>query len=159
MSRFTPIASGLAALVIAGCATVSTRVVPLDPVLKFAPSQRVEILLEKPLRPYTQIALLESRGMVGGGESELLEDAREKAQAVGADAIIRLEVEKTLQPPVAIYDPPYSPYFSHYSLYGYPYFYPPYYGGYRVIGGGTIYTLKALAIKYGKEPGKAEQKH
>ena len=151
MSRFTPVAAALAVLVIVACATVSTRVVPLDPALKLAPSQRVEILLEKPQRPHTQIALLESRGMVGGGESELLEDAREKARALGADAIIRLEVEKTLQPPVAIYDPPYSPFFPHYSLYRYPYFYPPYYGGYRVIGGGTIYTLRALAIKYARE--------
>lgn len=151
MSRFTPITAALAALVIIGCATVSTRIVPLDPALKFAPSHRVEILLEKPPRPYTQIALLESRGMLGGGESELLEDAREKARALGADAIVRLEVEKTLQPPVAIYDPPYSPFFPRYSLYRYPYFYPPYYGEYRLIGGGTIYTLRALAIKYATE--------
>lgn len=147
MSRLTPIAAALVALVIVGCATVSTRVVPLDPALKFAPSQRVEILLEKPPRPYTGIALLESRGMVGGGESELLEDAREKARALGADAIIRLEVEKTLQPPVAIYDPPYSPFHPRYALYRYPYFWP-HYGEHRAIGGGTVYTLKALAIKY-----------
>lgn len=154
MSRFTPIVAALAAPVIFGCSAVSTRIVPLDPALTFAPSQRVEILLEKPPRQYTQIALLESRGMVGGGESELLEDAREKARALGADAIIRLEVEKTVQQPVAIYDPIYSPFFPHYSLYRYPYFFPPYYGGYRVIGGGTLYTLRALAIKYRTEAGE-----
>ena len=154
MSRLTPIAAALVALVIVGCATVTTRVVPLDPALKFAPTQRVEILLEKPPRPYTGIALLESRGMVGGDESELLEDAREKARALGADAIIRLEVEKTVQQPVAIYDPPYSPFFPQYSLFHYPHFHPPYYGGYRMIGGGTLYTLKALAIKYATEAGE-----
>ena len=153
MSRITPIAAALAALVVAGCAAVSTRVVPLDPALKFAPSQHVEILLDKPRRPYTQIALLESRGMVGGGESELLEDAREKARALGADAIIRLEVEKTVQPPVAIYDPVDSPFNPRYALYRYPYFWP-HYGEHRAIGGGTVYTLKALAIKYATEPGE-----
>jgi hypothetical protein len=94
------------------------RVVPLDPALTFAPSQRVEILLEKPLRQYTQISLLESRGMVGGGEIELLEDAREKARTLGA-AVIRLDVEKTVQQPLAIYDPIYSPFFPHYSQYRY----------------------------------------
>ena len=152
MYRFsTVMIRALFALLVAGCATVSTRVVPLDPALKFAPSQRVEILLEKPRRPYTRIALLESRGVAGGGEAELLEDAREKAQALGADAIIRLEVEKTIQPPITIYDPPYSPFFYGPSFHRYPYFYPPYYGEYRVIGGGTLYTLKALAIKYGME--------
>ncbi len=139
------------ALHISGCATVSTRIVPLDPALKFAPSERVEILLEKPRRAYTEIALLESRGVAGGGETELLEDAREKARVLGADAIIRLEVEKIIQPPVMIYDPPYGPFFFGHPFHRFPYFYPPYYGEYRVIGGGTVYTLKSLAIKYGME--------
>lgn len=151
MSRFAPIIAALAASVIFGCSTVSTQIVPLDPATTFAPSQRVEILLEEPPRHFTKIALLESRGMVGGGESELLEDARAKAQALGADAIVRLEVEKTVQQPVAIYDPIYSPFFPYHSQYRYPYFFPPYYGGYRMIGGGTLYTLRALAIKYGTE--------
>jgi hypothetical protein len=82
---------------------------------------------------------------------ELLEDARAKAQALGADAIVRLEVEKTVQQPVSIYDPIYSPFFPAYPLYRYPYYFPPYYGGYHAIGGGTVYTLRALAIKYGTE--------
>ncbi len=145
-------------LMMSGCATVSTRVVPLDPALKLAPSQRVEILLEKPQRPHTEIALLESRGVAGGGEAELLEDARRTAQALGADAIVRIEVEKTMQPPVAVYDPFYSPFYSPYLLYRYPYF-GRYHGEYRLIGGGTVYTLKALAIKYGTETEKKEGKN
>lgn len=152
----TFIISAFSVLLISGCATVSTRVVPLDPALKLAPSQRVEILLEKPQRPHTQIALIESRGVAGVGEAELLEDARRTAQALGADAIVRIEVEKTIQPPVAVYDPFYSPFYSRYSLYRYPYLWP-YYGEYRLIGGGTVYTLKALAIKYGTETGKKDE--
>jgi hypothetical protein len=151
MSRLTFIVAALVAPIICGCSTVSTQIVPLNPALKLAPSQRVEILLEEPRRQFTKIALLESRGMVGGSETELLEDARAKAQALGADAIVRLEVEKTVQQPVAIYDPIYSPFFPYYSQYRYPFYFPPYYGGYRMIGGGTVYTLRALAIKYGTE--------
>lgn len=158
MLRLTLIAAALAAPLITSCATVSTQVVPLDPALKFAPSQRVDILLEKPQRPYTQIALLESRGIIGGGEAELLEDARAKAQELGADAIVRLEVQETVQPPVTVYDPLYSPFFSPYFPYRHPYFYPPYHGEYRVIGGGTVYTLKAVAIKFVTESGEASQK-
>ena len=152
MGRFTIFfTAAIDALLISGCAAVSTRVVHLDPSRTFAPSQRVEILLEKPRRPYVEIALLESRGAAGGGEAELLKDAREKARALGADAIVRLEIEKTIQPPTTIYDPPYSPFFFGHPFHRYPYFYPPYYGEYRVIGGGTVYTLKTLAIRYGTE--------
>lgn len=127
-----------------GCASVSTQVVRLDPALKLPSSTNVEILFEKPRRPYREVALLESSGMVGDGEVALLEDAREKAKALGADAIVRLEVEKTIHPPVVVYDPFFMPFYSRYPLYHYP----PYFAEYRVIPGGTVYTLKTLAIKY-----------
>jgi hypothetical protein len=153
MCRIGRLSAAFATLLVAACTTVSTRVVPLDPELKLAPSQRVEILLEKPQRPYVQIALLESRGMAGGGEAELLEDARAKARALGADAIIRLEVEKTVEPLVAIYDPFYSPFHSRYFGYRFPHYYPPHFSEYRLIGGGTVHTLKALAIKYSTDTG------
>ena len=89
-----------------------------------------------------------------GGElkeySELLEDARENARHIGADEIVRLEVEKTVEPPVAVYDPVFSP-FLYPHPYRYPYIYPLFYGEYRLIGGGTVYTLKTIAIKYREE--------
>jgi hypothetical protein len=151
----SPVFATISVVVFSGCATVSTQVVPLDPSLRLAPSQRVEILLEKPRRPYAEIALLESRGIAGGGEAELLEDARLKAREIGADAIVRLEVEKSVQPPVMVYDPIFSPFYYPYPFYRHPYVYPPFYGEYRLIGGGTVYTLKALAIKYERE---ADQK-
>lgn len=151
-----PIIAALAAFLVSGCATVSTQVVRLEPGLQLAPSQGVEILFEKPQRLYREIALLESRGMAGDGEVALLQDAREKAQALGADAIVRLEVEKSVYPPVVVYDPFFSPFYSRYELY--PYFYPPYFADYRVIPGGTVYTLKTLAIKYGTKSGKQDRK-
>lgn len=152
MVKFNPLFVAVIGVFLnSGCATVSTQVVRLDPSLRFAPSERVEILLEKPRRPYTEIALLESRGIAGGGEAELLEAAREKARELGADAVVRLEVDKTVQPPVAVYEPIFSPFYYPYPFYRYPYVYPPFYGEYRLIGGGTVYTLRALAIKYDKE--------
>lgn len=135
----------LAALSATGCASVSTRVVELDPTLKLPPSQRVEILFEKPQRPFRQIALIESRGITDG-EAELLEQARSKARAMGADAIVRIEVEKTQRPPIVIHDPPYSPF--HFGSWFDRYWCPPPAAEHRVFGAVTIFTLKALAIKY-----------
>ena len=143
------------ALFVEGCATVSTQVVPLGSGPQLAPSQSVEILLEKPQRPYREIALLESRGMVGDGEAALWRDAREKAQTLGADALIRLEVDKTVQPPTVIYDPFFSPFYSPYYMRDY--FFPPYFAEYHVIPGGPVYTLKTVAIKYGMKSGKQDQ--
>lgn len=157
MKRYSAsIAAACAALQISGCATVSTEVVTLAPDLKLAPSQNVEILLEKPERPYREIALLESRGMVGDTEAQLWQDAREKAQQLGADALIRLEVYKTLVPPMVAYDPFFSPFYSPFypRPYFYPYYYPYPFPEYHVIPGGVEYTLKTLAIKYGTKTGE-----
>ena len=138
----------LLALLLSACAPVSTQVLQLDPTLKLAPTQQVEILFEPPTRPYTEIALIESQGQIGVGEVELLSDAREKAKALGADAILRVDVQQIYQPPVAMYDPLYDPWYWH----GYRYrALPPYphpWGAYRIVGGGYSQTLKAVAIKY-----------
>jgi hypothetical protein len=156
MKRRVSFHTAAVAGLLSGCAAVSTQVVPLDPSLTLAPTERVEILLEKPRRPYTELALLESRGIAGGSESELLEDARDKARTLGADAIVRLELEKTVLPPVVVYDPPFAPFYYGYPFRRYPHFHPPYFGEYRALAGGTVYTLKTLAIKYETQPGKPE---
>ena len=61
------------------CATVTTEVVPLRPGLTLPPTRDVEILLEKPQRPYRALALLESRGWIGDSEAQLWQDARQKS--------------------------------------------------------------------------------
>lgn len=132
-------------LLLAACATVSTQVVQLNPAQHYAPTQHVEVLLQKPTRPYIDIALLESRG---GSEAELLNDARDKAAALGADAIVKVEIERHFHEPVAVYDPWFDPfYWGYYRYRPFPPFPHPW-GPYRVVGGGFSYTLKALAIKY-----------
>ena len=148
-----PTALVIAAL--AGCASVATHITLLDPARQYAPTQYVGLLLDYPPQPYVKIALIEAQGMAGGSEAELLEDARKKAQALGADAVVRLEVTSVYQPPVRAYDPWYgNPFYSRYlypdrAFYMYPYFYGPYpYSDYLWIGGGNVQTLKAVAIKY-----------
>ena len=137
-----------AALSLGGCAA-NTRVVQLNPAYQFPPTQSVEILLQKPQRPYVEIALLESEG---SSEADLLNDAREKAKALGADAIIRQDVERIYHQPATVYDPWYDPfYFGYHRWRGAPFYGDPW-GPYRVVGGGYTYVLKALAIKYGGPP-------
>jgi hypothetical protein len=140
---------------LAACASVATHVTVFDPARQYAPTQNVVVLLDYPPRPHVKIALIEVQGMPGGSEAELIEDARKKAQALGADAIVRVEVTSVYQPPVRVYDPWYSdPFYSRYLypdrlFFRYPYFYGPYpYGDYHWIGGGNVQTLKAVAIKY-----------
>ena len=138
-----------ASLALAACASVHTQVVQLGTPHAYPPSQAVEVLLHKPDRPYTEIALIESRGEVGASEVDLLNDAREKAKALGADAIVRTEVDRIYHEPVPVYDPWYDPLF--FGYYRYRPFAPwphPWMSPYRFVGGGVSYTLKALAIKY-----------
>ena len=136
----------VATLALGACATVTTQIVELNPKAeKYPPTQSVEVLLQKPQRPYTEIAFLESKG---GSEAHLLNDARAKAAALGAHAVVKLETEKEYYPPVAIYDPWYDPFF-----FGYHRFrpFPPYphpWGPYQVVGGGFSYVLKTVAIRY-----------
>lgn len=141
--------------VLGGCASVTTQVTVLDPAQKFAPTQTVAILMEFPPRPHVKLALIEAQGTLGGGEAELLEEARRKAQTLGADAIVRMEVSSVYYPPVQVYDPWYGdPFYWHFRYSSRPYYffphgYGPYpYSEYRWIGGGNVQTLKAMAIRY-----------
>src|SRR5688572_8410539 len=143
------------ALAAGGCASVSTEVTVLDPAQKFAPTQNIAILMEFPARPHANIALIEVEGTVGGSEGVLLEEARRRAQALGADAVVRTEVNSVYYPPVKVYDPWYGdPFYWHFRYsqrpyYFYPHGYGPYpYADYRWIGGGSAPTLKAMAIRY-----------
>ena len=138
-----------ASLALAACASVRTQIVPLGTPQAYPPTQLVEVLLHKPDRPHTEIALIESKGEVGASEVDLLNDAREKAKALGADAIVRTEIERIYHEPFPVYDPWYDPLF--YGYYRYRPFAPfphPWASPYRFVGGGVSYTLKALAIKY-----------
>ncbi|HEX5465008.1 MAG TPA: hypothetical protein VFW88_09880 [Burkholderiales bacterium] len=142
----------LGAALLAGCATVSTHVVLLNPGARYPPTKNVRILLEKPKQPYHEIAIIDARGSIGGSEAQLLEEARNKAKTLGADAIVRLASNTLYEPPVAIYDPWFDPFYYRMAYYQPFWWNPSYYGEYRLIGGGYYYTLKALAIRFEKQP-------
>ena len=138
------------ALVLAGCETVSTKVVQYNPAVTYPPTPSVEVLVQKPTRPHAEIGLVEASG---SSEAELLNAAREKARELGADAIVKLETERVWHDPVPVYDPWYDPfYYGFYPRRGwrpYPYAWGPYpWGPYRYVGGGYSYVLKATAIRY-----------
>ena len=148
----------LLSLLAASCAT-TTSVVMLDPAKQYAPTASVVILLKPPDKPYVEIAKLESRGVPGEPETSVLEDARERARQLGADAIIVQESGAVYQPPVVMYDPwpPYLPW-HHDRWYGYPYWhgypswhYPsPFMFGPQThaLPGGYAYTVRSIAIKF-----------
>jgi hypothetical protein len=151
-------ALALLATALAGCASVATDVTIFDPAQKFAPTENVVILLDYPAQPYVKVALIDAQGSVGGSEAALLDEARKRARELGADALVRMEVNSVYQPPVRVYDPAYADAF--YSRYRYPYlpfYYQPYglalspYDSYRWVGGGNVQILKAVAIKYTQE--------
>jgi hypothetical protein len=138
-----------AALALTACASVTTQVVPLGAPQSYPPTQTVEVLLQPPTRPYTDIALIESHGEVGVSEADLLNDARERARTLGADAIVKTGLEPTYYQPFPVYDPWYDPLFYGYYRYRpFPPFPQPWTGPYRFVGGGVSYTLKSTAIKY-----------
>lgn len=159
----THVLSILVAAIMAGCASVTSRVTVLDPAQSFPPTRDVAILFEYPPGPYTRVALIESEGVVGGTETDLLEDARKRAAELGADAVVRLELRVMHYPPMPVYDPTYPNLFYAPYRYPYRYYYPPYpyplfpYDGYRLVGGGDALALKSMAIRYGdKAPAPAK---
>ena len=146
----------LFALLLAACAT-TTSVVMLDPAKQYPPTSSVQILLKPPDRPYVEIAKLESQGVAGEPETAVLEDARERAAKIGADAIIVQESSSVYQPPVVMYDPwpAYMPWFyDRWYGYGYPFpywYYPPpfAFGPYmHTLPGGNAYTVRSIAIRF-----------
>jgi len=134
----------IALLALTAC-TTTTRVVELNPAQKYAPTKHADVLLQKPDRPHVEIALIESRGQ---SEAEMLNDAREKAQQIGADAIVWTQTHTEYHPPYAVYDPWYDPWFWGYRYRPWSPFYPHPWGSYRVVDGYYTFLMKTVAIKY-----------
>ena len=116
----------LAALVLSGCATTSA--VMLESGVTYPPTQNVQIITQVPTRPFKQIAMLEARGPVNTPVTDLLESMRQKAAAIGADAVIPTQDASTHQQQGLMYN--------------------PWLGGYQTIGGGTIPVIRGVAIKF-----------
>ncbi|HLD46990.1 MAG TPA: hypothetical protein VJA64_04140 [Desulfobaccales bacterium] len=78
-------------LLCSGC--VQGNVTLLDS-SNYPASAYVEVLKEKPARPYKTIALVKATGPQGSGEAELLGVLQGQARSVGADAILPLAKEE-----------------------------------------------------------------
>ncbi len=103
-----------------------TSVVMLDDSRKFAPSENVRIIEQAPDEPFEIIARLETRGSVGQGIPSLLDQMRDEAKKIGADAIIPIEERQERQQQGIMYN--------------------PWLGGYQTIGGGNIPIITSYAI-------------
>lgn len=111
---------------LAGCA--QTSAVVLDPSKSYPPTSNVEILVGPPTRSYVPIAMLEAIAPVGTPLPQLLESMRQKAMAVGADAVIPTENASREVPQGVMFN--------------------PWLGGYQTIGGGQVPIIRGIAIKY-----------
>jgi hypothetical protein len=94
----------------------------------YPPTNNVQILTQAPTRALKQIAMLEARGPVNTPITDLLESMKQKAEAIGADAVIPTKNASTQTQPGLMYN--------------------PWLGGYQTIGGGTIPIIRGVAIKY-----------
>ena len=75
-------------LVLTGCATPEAEI--LSKVESFPPTLSVEVLLDRPTRPFKTIAILGD--IYGGTPEEVNERLSRKAREIGADAIVIMGV-------------------------------------------------------------------
>ena len=113
-------------LIISSCA--STSVVMLDEESSYSPTENVELLASPPTQPYKEMAILEARGPINTPLTDLLNSMKQKAAAIGADAVIYTQDASRHQSPGIMYN--------------------PVLGGYQTIGGGTVPIIRGIAIKY-----------
>lgn len=111
---------------LSGCAHTSG--IMLDNTATYPPSEKVEIVMNPPSRPYVEIAMLETAAPVGTPLTDLLENMRQKAKALGADAVIPTQDASERTPQQL--------------------FFNPWLGGYQTLGGQTAPRIRGLAIKY-----------
>lgn len=117
----------LIVLMLAGCAAM-TDVTLMNTAKTYAPTTEVELLFEEPTRPFEVIAILDSRGNAGVSEMVVLNNMRDKAKQIGADALLPTGRSQIQHQQGVLYN--------------------PWLGGYQTIGGGTSSTLRGVAIKY-----------
>jgi hypothetical protein len=128
----------LIVLLMAGCAA-TTDATLMKKGKTYPPTTEVEILFEKPTRPYEIIAILDSKGLAGVSEVVVLNNMRDKAMQIGADALLPTGRSQIQHQQGIMYN--------------------PWLGGYQSVGGGTSSTLRGFAIKWvgATAPGTTQQ--
>jgi hypothetical protein len=100
----------------------------LDDSGRYTETTDVQILTSLPYRPYKEIAILETIGDAVLPTTKLLENMREEARAIGADAVIPTQDASRHNPQGVIYN--------------------PFLGGYQTSGRGTFPVVIGVAIKF-----------
>jgi hypothetical protein len=77
-------------LLSSGCIQGSVTVLDSS---SYPATAHIDVLKEKPARPYKTIAMVKATGPQGSGEADLLAVLEGKAKSLGADAIIPLSKE------------------------------------------------------------------
>ncbi len=117
----------VALLVLAACATPPVAPAQAPITSPYPPTANVEFLDAAPPRPYVEIGPLDAPGEPGMLRAQVLAQLREKARALGADAVIvhdvsyRAPVTQRLNPTT---------------------------GFYETVGGQTVPAFKGIAIKF-----------
>jgi hypothetical protein len=117
----------LAAAVVAACAAPQPEVKLAPGATTYPPTLNVDLLEAPPSRAYTEIGVIDAPGEPGALRAQVLAQIRDKARALGADAVIltdqsrRAPTSQQLNPTT---------------------------GNYETVGGQLIPAYKALAIKY-----------
>lgn len=109
-------------------ACVNTQIAETNPGRKYQRSENVEVLFAQPARAHEVIAVLDAIGPVGFTPADLMNDIREKAKRVGADAVVIVQQGAVQNQQQLMYN--------------------PWLGGYQTIGGGEQPKMRAVAIKY-----------
>lgn len=120
--------AAVAALVLlAGCAAPPAEPARAPVTSPYPPTATVEFLDEAPTRPYVEIGPLDAPGEPGMLRAQVLAQLREKARALGADAVIVKDVS---------YRAPATQRLN------------PTTGYYETVGGQTVPAFKGIAIKF-----------
>ncbi len=92
-----------------------------------AQAPRVELLYAVPAAPHRELARLHARGAPGLNVRYVYGELREEAAALGADALVLVDVREEVRPPLRA---------------------PLSIGRPASLAGGVLYEIRALAIEY-----------
>lgn len=79
-------------LLFLGCAGASVNLI--DPSKKYEPTKNAILLFDTPIQKHVVIGIVKGVGSQYNNESQVIESMREKAQSVGADALVLVSTEK-----------------------------------------------------------------
>lgn len=87
-----------------GCVRATVELT--DPSKSYEPTEYIQLLTEKPSRPYQVIAVIKGNGSPHRKQSLVFKKIEEKAREIGAQAVIPLNSSLTYSPPMTFHEKP-----------------------------------------------------